>query len=104
MRHERDITQVSSRLRYLAGSRVRNTMATRVSSRTHIIASRAHSSIPWRLADEIAATTGAAMTAAIPVTDVWCSTTVDDAGTADDAAAVDDAGTSAGMVCPVVSE
>jgi hypothetical protein len=57
----------SSRRRYRAGSRVKKTMAKRVSSRTHVIARSAQSSMPFMPPDEIAATTGAATTAAIPI-------------------------------------
>ncbi len=73
-------------------------MTTRVRSKTHVMASRAQSSIPPRFPDEIAAMTGAAMTAAMPVTGVWCSTIIAEAATGDEA------GTSVCMACPVASE
>ena len=76
----------------MAGSRVRKTIATRMSSRRHVMASSAQSSIPWKPPADIAATTGADMTAAIPtVTSGWSE-------------AVDDAGAGVCMACPVDSE
>ena len=82
----------SSGRRYLAGSRVRETMTTRVSSSTQVIANSAHPSDPAKLSEDIEDSTGAARTAAMTITSAcW-------------PASADAAGTGVCMSCPVASE